>query len=58
MSEQNKELVRRFYEEVEKSPGVKQRIAGATRVAPFRAAKEYSYRSRTSPPKEAYQWPC
>src|SRR5256884_321465 len=35
-----------YFEEVEKCPGIKQRIAGATRVAPFRAAKEYSYRSR------------
>jgi flavin-dependent dehydrogenase len=35
-----------YFEEVEKCPGVKQRIAGAKRVAPFRAAKEYSYRSR------------
>jgi flavin-dependent dehydrogenase len=35
-----------YCEEVDKCPGVKQRIAGAKRVAPFRAAKEYSYRSR------------
>jgi flavin-dependent dehydrogenase len=35
-----------YFEEVEKCPGVKQRIAGAKRVAPFRAAREYSYRSR------------
>jgi flavin-dependent dehydrogenase len=37
-----------YFDEVAKSAGVKQRIAGATRVAPFRAAKEYSYRSRTA----------
>jgi flavin-dependent dehydrogenase len=42
----DKDLETIFFEEVEKSPGVKQRIAGATRVAPFRAAKEYSYRSQ------------
>jgi flavin-dependent dehydrogenase len=35
-----------YFEEVEKCPAVKQRIAGAKRVAPFRAAKEYSYRSQ------------
>lgn len=35
-----------YFEEVEKQPVVKQRIAGAKRVAPFRAAKEYSYRSK------------
>jgi flavin-dependent dehydrogenase len=35
-----------YFEEVERCPGVKERIAGATRVEPFRAAKEYSYRSR------------
>ncbi len=35
-----------YFEEVEKCPGVKERIAGARRAGPFRAAKEYSYRSR------------
>jgi flavin-dependent dehydrogenase len=35
-----------YFEEVENCPGVKQRIEGAKRVAPFRAAREYSYRSR------------
>lgn len=35
-----------YNEEVERCPAVKQRIAGAKRVAPFRAAKEYSYHSR------------
>jgi len=35
-----------YFEEVDRCPGVKQRIADATRVAPFRVAKEYSYRSR------------
>jgi flavin-dependent dehydrogenase len=35
-----------YFEEVERCPGVKQRIAAARRVEPFRAAKEYTYRSR------------
>lgn len=35
-----------YFAEVERCPGVKARIAKARRVAPFRAAKEYSYRSR------------
>ena len=35
-----------YFEEVEKCPGLKPRIASAKRVAPFRAAKEYSYRSK------------
>jgi flavin-dependent dehydrogenase len=32
--------------EVARCPGLQSRLAGATRVAQFRAAKEYSYRSR------------
>ncbi len=35
-----------YHEEVEKCPAVKQRISIGKRVAPYRAAKEYSYRSR------------
>jgi flavin-dependent dehydrogenase len=35
-----------FREEVERCPGVRPRIAGAACVAPHRAAKEYSYKSR------------
>src|SRR5437867_2097318 len=35
-----------YFEEVDRCPGVKERIAPGRRVAPFRAAKEYSYRSR------------
>ena len=35
-----------YAEEVARCPGVGPRIAGAERVAPYRAAKEYSYRSR------------
>jgi flavin-dependent dehydrogenase len=42
----SKDLERIYFEEVEKCPGVQPRIAAAERVAPFRAAKEYSYRSR------------
>ncbi len=34
-----------YFEEVAGCPGVKPRIARAQRVEPFRAAKEYSYRS-------------
>ena len=35
-----------YHEEVEKCPAVKQRISMAKRVGPYRAAKEYSYRSK------------
>ena len=35
-----------YFEEVDRCPGVKKRIAGAKRVEPFRAAKEYTYRSK------------
>lgn len=35
-----------YFEEVERCPGVKARIANATRADEFRAAKEYSYRSK------------
>ncbi len=35
-----------YWEEVSKCPGVQPRIAKAERVAPYRAAKEYSYRSK------------
>ena len=41
-----KDLETIYFEEVDACPGVQPRIAGAERVAPFRAAKEYSYRSR------------
>ena len=41
-----KELEAIYFDEVERCPGVQPRIATAERVAPFRAAKEYSYRSR------------
>ena len=42
----SKDLEKIYLEEVEKCPGVQPRIAAAERAAPFRAAKEYSYRSR------------
>jgi flavin-dependent dehydrogenase len=35
-----------YFEEVDRCPGVKSRIANATRADEFRAAKEYTYRSR------------
>jgi flavin-dependent dehydrogenase len=35
-----------YFAEVDRCPGVKKRIAPGRRVGPFRAAKEYSYRSR------------
>ncbi|MFM8634412.1 MAG: NAD(P)/FAD-dependent oxidoreductase [Planctomycetia bacterium] len=41
-----KDLETIYFEEVAKCPGVQPRIAAAERAAPFRAAKEYSYRSR------------
>ena len=41
-----KDLEKIYFAEVEKCPGLQPRIAGGRRAAPFRAAKEYSYRSR------------
>ena len=35
-----------YFEEVARCPGIEPRLAKARRVAPFRAAKEYSYQSR------------
>jgi flavin-dependent dehydrogenase len=35
-----------YFEEVDRCPGLKGRLVGARRAGPFRAAKEYSYRSR------------
>lgn len=40
-----KDLEAIFTEEMARCPGLQPRIAGAERVAPHRAAKEYSYRS-------------
>lgn len=42
----NKDLETIYNEEVARCPGVQPRIANAKRVDEFRAAKEYSYRSR------------
>jgi len=42
----SKELEKIFWEEVARCPGVQPRIANAECVAPYRAAKEYSYKSR------------
>ena len=42
----SKELETIYFEEVDRCLGVQPRIAHAGRVAPFSAAKEYSYRSR------------
>ena len=42
----SKELEAIYFEEVDRCLGVQPRIANAGRVAPFSAAKEYSYRSR------------
>lgn len=35
-----------YWEEVDRCPGIKPRIENAKRVGPYRAAKEYSYRSK------------
>jgi flavin-dependent dehydrogenase len=42
----DKDLETIYFEEVNRCPGIKPRIENATRCAPFRAAKEYSYRAR------------
>lgn len=45
-SRPNKDHETIYFEEVARCPGVQSRIANATRADEFRAAKEYSYRSR------------
>ncbi len=35
-----------YFEELERCPGLKPRLEGAKRAGPYRAAKEYSYRSK------------
>jgi flavin-dependent dehydrogenase len=35
-----------YFEEVDRCPGLKPRLENAKRVAPFRAAKEYSYKAK------------
>ena len=42
----SKDIEKIYFEEVARCPGVQPRIASAERAGPFRAAKEYSYRSR------------
>jgi flavin-dependent dehydrogenase len=42
----DKDLETIYFEEVERCPGIRPRIAHARRAEQFRAAKEYSYRSR------------
>lgn len=42
----SKDLEKVYFEEVAKCPSLTPRIANAERAAPFRAAKEYSYRSK------------
>jgi flavin-dependent dehydrogenase len=42
----SKDLEKIYFDEVDRCPGVQPRIAAAERVGPFRAAKEYSYRSK------------
>jgi geranylgeranyl reductase family protein len=42
----DKDLEAIYFEEVDRCPGIKPRIANAKRVEPYRAAKEYSYRAR------------
>ncbi len=42
----NKDLEAIYWDEVAKCPGLQPRIAQAERIAPFRAAKEYSYRAK------------
>lgn len=41
-----KDLEKIYFDEVAKCPGLQPRIANAKQVAPFRAAKEYSYRAK------------
>jgi flavin-dependent dehydrogenase len=41
----DKDLGTIYFEEVQRCPGLQSRLANARRIAPFRAAKEYSYRS-------------
>lgn len=44
---ENKDFETVYHEEVEKCPAVKERISKAKRADIYRAAKEYSYRSKT-----------
>jgi flavin-dependent dehydrogenase len=42
----DKDLEKIYFEQVAACPGLQPRLAKATRVEPFRAAREYSYRAR------------
>ncbi|MFO0968180.1 MAG: NAD(P)/FAD-dependent oxidoreductase [Gemmataceae bacterium] len=46
LKNRGKDYEKIYSEEVDRCPGLKPRLAGATRVSPFRAAKEYSYRAK------------
>jgi flavin-dependent dehydrogenase len=46
LNRENRDHEAIYFEEVERCPGLQPRIAAAQRVAPFRAAREYSYRTR------------
>jgi flavin-dependent dehydrogenase len=45
-SRPNKDHETIYFEEVDRCPGLKPRLANAKRAGPYRAAKEYSYRSK------------
>jgi flavin-dependent dehydrogenase len=45
-SRPNKDHEAIYFEEVDRCPGLKPRLVNAKRAGPFRAAKEYSYRSK------------
>src|SRR5262249_24572164 len=44
--QRSKDYETTYFEEVERCPGLQPLIAPGKRIAPFRAAKEYSYRSK------------
>jgi flavin-dependent dehydrogenase len=46
VNRETKDLETIYFQEVAKCPGLQPRIENARRAAPFRAAKEYSYRSK------------
>src|SRR4051812_37749315 len=46
LNRDTKDYEKLYFEEVDRCPGLAPRLANARRCAPFRAAKEYSYRAR------------
>jgi flavin-dependent dehydrogenase len=46
LKDRGKDHEKIYFEEVDRCPGLKPRLDKATRIAPFRAAKEYSYRAK------------